>query len=262
MSLFINETGTPAAPTIIFLHGIGGAGWMWKPQLAHFNDYHCLIPDLPGHGKSHQEPWISLEATAAVIADLIRTRATKGQAHIVGLSLGAYIAAQLLSSEPDLVDHAILSGLCVLPLPRLWLMRVMGYVLVPLMRTRLFLRVNAKALHIPEEHYAEYQSVMRQMSRLAFLRASNDAGTFRMPSNFGEVKQPTLVLAGEREHPLIIESTKVVTTTLPHAVGRLAPDVGHGWSGENPALFNAASHAWINDLTLPHELLNLPGAAR
>ena len=28
MSLFINETGTPAAPTIIFLHGIGGAGWM------------------------------------------------------------------------------------------------------------------------------------------------------------------------------------------------------------------------------------------
>ena len=47
MALYIQETGSVTTPTIVFLHGGGGAGWMWQPQIDQLSDFHCLVPDLP-----------------------------------------------------------------------------------------------------------------------------------------------------------------------------------------------------------------------
>ena len=52
MAFYVNEIGPASAPTLVFLHGGGGGGWMWQPQLEAFTDYHCLVPDLPEHGRS------------------------------------------------------------------------------------------------------------------------------------------------------------------------------------------------------------------
>src|SRR5689334_24179757 len=95
-SLYVEETGKPAAPSLIFIHGIGVSGWMWKPQLAAFPDFHCLNVDLPGHGKSNQIKWVSMVDTTDQIVEIIQTRATNGRAYIVGLSLGGHIALTLL----------------------------------------------------------------------------------------------------------------------------------------------------------------------
>ena len=54
MSLYVQETGTPGAPTVVFLHGVGTSGWMWEKQIAALTDFHCLNVDLPptaGYGK-------------------------------------------------------------------------------------------------------------------------------------------------------------------------------------------------------------------
>lgn len=258
MSLSLLEIGTPGAPTIVFLHGAGAAGWMWRPQLAAFADYHCLVPDLPGHGGSNQVPWGALGDVAAQLVELIRQRASGGRAHIVGLSLGAYLAAQILNDAPEVVERAVLSGLCVLPLPYPRLMRVMGAVMAPLMKTGPVLRANAKALRLPPELFEAYATTMRTMSPQSFKQASADAGAFRMPANLGQAMCPTLVVAGAREHRLIIESTRLVAEALPAGVARLAPQVGHGWSGENPALFNQTVSAWLASAPLPAALLPLP----
>ena len=48
MPLFTHEIGPSTASTLVFLHGGGGAGWMWQPQIEVLkNDYHLLVPDLP-----------------------------------------------------------------------------------------------------------------------------------------------------------------------------------------------------------------------
>ncbi len=46
------ECGDTSGPLIVFIHGGGVSGWMWKKQLEYFTNYHCLVPDLPGHGNS------------------------------------------------------------------------------------------------------------------------------------------------------------------------------------------------------------------
>lgn len=121
-TLYVNEIGNLSAPSILFIHGIGVAGWMWKQQIATFPDYHCLNVDLPGHGKSNHVPWVSLADTADQIASIIRERATNGKAHIVGLSLGGHVGLAVLERHPEVVDHAVISGVTDGPMPnQMWL---------------------------------------------------------------------------------------------------------------------------------------------
>lgn len=253
--VFVHEAGPARAPTIVFLHAIATSGWMWQRQIADLAEYHCIVPDLPGHGQSAQVAWASLDETTDLVAEIIRRRATGGRAHIVGLSLGSYVGLRLTSRASEVVDRAVLSGLNVLPLPGFGLMSVMGYALLPFLKTNAFVRANAKALRVPEESYAEYSQSVRQLSRRAYLRASGDAGRFRLPANAASINVPTLLVAGGREHPLILRSMKEIVAALPNAEGRIAPDVGHGWNGEQPELFSQTIRAWISQAPLPSQLL-------
>lgn len=76
-------------------------------SLSHF---HCLNVDLPGHDKSDHGTWVSLADTADKIAEIIPVRSTNAQAHIVGLSLGVYIALVLLEHHDNMVDGVVISG--------------------------------------------------------------------------------------------------------------------------------------------------------
>jgi pimeloyl-ACP methyl ester carboxylesterase len=254
MSLYIEETGDPDGKPVIFLHAISTSGWMWSAQTERLNEYRNLRVDLPGHGRSHQVPWISLQDTAHQVAEIIRNRAG-GKAHVVGLSLGAYVAAELLANEPAVVDHAILSGLNVLPLPNPALMKIMGYAMLPFIKSSAFINMNAKTLNIPASEREGYAQTVRQTSRRAFLRASEDAANFRLSPKLKNANAPTLVVAGENEVDLIRQSIPLLVNTLPNARGFLAPGVGHGWNGEAPDLFAHMIRAWIENKPLPPELI-------
>lgn len=91
MSLYVQEFGPTGAPTVVFLHGGGVAGWMWQPQIEQLNDFHCLVPDLPEQGQSVDEKPFTIQDSAERIAELIQLRAHNGKSHVVGLSQGAQI---------------------------------------------------------------------------------------------------------------------------------------------------------------------------
>src|SRR5205085_5456273 len=114
----LTESGPASAPTIIFLHGRGLGGWSWRRQVQALEaDYHCLVPDLPGHGHTHDAGDFSITAAATQIAKLIHERAHNGRAHLVGVSLGAQVGVALMAVAARLVDHAVFSGVSVRPYP-------------------------------------------------------------------------------------------------------------------------------------------------
>ena len=55
MDLFVRESGPVGAPAIVFLHGGEFSGRSWQPVVERMQRYHCLVPDLPQHGKSFQQ---------------------------------------------------------------------------------------------------------------------------------------------------------------------------------------------------------------
>ncbi len=80
-------------------------------------DYHLLLPDLPASGKSKDIQPFSKQLSAKLLAELIQKRALTGKAHVVGLSLGAHVAIELVSRSPDLVDAVFVSGFEVFSAP-------------------------------------------------------------------------------------------------------------------------------------------------
>ena len=117
MDLFMRESGAVGAPAIVFLHGGEYSGRSWQPVVDRLQGYHCLVPDLPQHGRSIRHRPFEMAGAAAAVAELIRSRVPKGRAHVVGFSLGAQVSVQLLATEPALVDRAVLCGTIVDVMP-------------------------------------------------------------------------------------------------------------------------------------------------
>ncbi len=82
----------------------------WAVHAANLADeFHVLTPDLPGHGASADDPF-TLDGAADAVAALIEREAHGGQAVLVGLSLGGYVAMALAARRPELVSGLAVSG--------------------------------------------------------------------------------------------------------------------------------------------------------
>lgn len=84
--------GTP----LVLIHGFGGNWRMWKPVLAELEKHHrVIVPTLPGHSGGLP---INRRATPTAIADALAVQLrARGldQAHVVGQSLGGYMAVEM-----------------------------------------------------------------------------------------------------------------------------------------------------------------------
>jgi pimeloyl-ACP methyl ester carboxylesterase len=254
MSLYVHETGTPGAPGVVFLHGVGASGWMWERQIAALADFDCLNVDLPGHGKSNEETWVSLTDTADQVAMLIQARATSGQAHVVGLSLGGHVALALLEHHADVLDRVVISGVTAAPMPNRALLPAQLGLMSVLLKRRWFARMQARSLPLPPDKRAAFTDNLLAMSMQAYRRIWQEAVQFHVSAFLQQVDTPTLITAGSRESKIITQAVATIADLMPNAQGRLAPGLGHGWNVEAPDLFTAMVRAWITGAPLPYGL--------
>lgn len=258
MSLYIHETGNPEAPTIVFLHGIGASGWMWKPQVSALSDFHCLAVDLPGHGQSNDILWVSLNDTASQIFEIIQSHSANERAHVVGLSLGGYITLVLLDNYAQSVERAIISGVTSSPMPNRAFLRPQLWLTAVLWKQGWFAKSLARSYNLSPDMEAELVENMRAMSMAAYKAIYREAAEFEVPASLASVDVPTLIVAGGNETKIIKDAVADISQLMPNAQGLLAPGLGHGWNVQNPDWFNAMVRAWISDRPLPHELQSYP----
>jgi len=85
---------------LLFLHGAAGAG-SWLPFMETLSQTHdVIVPEHPGFGKSDTPGWLdSISDLAYFYLDLIRQLGLEG-AHVVGTSLGGWIAAEMAIRDP------------------------------------------------------------------------------------------------------------------------------------------------------------------
>ncbi len=101
-----NGSGDP----VLFIAGTGGAGRTWHiHQIPRFLSagYRCVTFDNRGIGATEEAgdftPEQMIADTAALIEDVIG-----GPTRIVAISMGAYIAQELMLTRPELVTQAVL----------------------------------------------------------------------------------------------------------------------------------------------------------
>jgi len=260
MPLYVDESGTAGAPSLVFLHGIGASGWMWWRQTAALADLHCLNVDLPGHDKSNHITWVSLADTATQITALIQSRATSGRAHVVGLSLGGYVALLLLEHYAERIDRVVISGVTAAPMPnRVWLNPQL-WLTSALMRRRWYMNMQARALGLPPAQQIAFVDNWLAMSMQTYRRIFEEAADYFVSPALQHISNPTLVVAGGRESEIIRQAVDVIPRLMPNSQGRLAPGLGHGWNVEAPDLFNSMVRAWVTGSPLLEHLQPVPGA--
>jgi pimeloyl-ACP methyl ester carboxylesterase len=260
MALFTQEFGLSNAPTIVFLHGGGVGGWMWKPQIAQLQgEYHLLVPDLPEHGQSIEVKPCTLQNAAAQVADLIRTRAHGGRAHVVGLSLGAQTTIELLSQSPEVVDRAVASGPLMRPLPGIGTTNLMAKMYWPFRNMKWLVKWNMQGLGVPAEYFEEFRKDTASLTIDGFVRMTMANGNNHVPPNLQAVTVPTLLLVGEKELKIMKESVRDLLAVMPSAQGYIVSGAIHNWSMQLPDLFTQTVKAWIAGKTLPGALVTLQG---
>jgi pimeloyl-ACP methyl ester carboxylesterase len=267
MSLFCHEHHKERKASIVFLHGGGIGSWMWDPQVKYFSDYHCIVPDLPAHGRSAGTPLTTVPAMADMIAEVIRTYAHGSRAHVVGLSLGAQITVALLSQAAELVDHAVVSSALLRDMGLHWLYspKMIRFLFCwgfePFKNNRRYIELNMQLRPTVPWKYVDkvfednrYYTIDTFMA----LMAANQA--FLFPPGLEKVQAPVLICCGRKEFKAVRQSTVDLATALPHACailvdpqGKLPLGYEHAWNLNLPDLFNRTVRAWIEDKPLPDE---------
>jgi gamma-D-glutamyl-L-lysine dipeptidyl-peptidase len=102
----------PDKAPVILIHGATQTGLScWRlvaPLLA--RQYHVIVPDCRGHGKSRNpEKTYAFKELAADIAGLVKTLGYS-RAHIIGHSNGGNVALVTLVEHPEIVQSAVIQG--------------------------------------------------------------------------------------------------------------------------------------------------------
>ena len=273
MTLFFEEFGPRHAETIVLLHGGGGAGWMWRPQVdALQDDYHLLVPDLPEQGRSIEAGPFTISNAAEQVAALIGEHASEGRVHLVGLSEGAQVVVQLLALRPELAVTAIASSALVRPIPGAGVLSSPGMLrwsyrlsVAPLRNADWWIRWNMRAAAgVPDAYFPQFRESFRSLSESGFvdLMAANQA--FRVPDGLDRAASRVLAVCGSGEYEAMKLSARDIAAAVPggqasevqHAE-KLSVAQQHNWNMTAPALFTEMVRAWVTGGELPCELVPL-----
>jgi pimeloyl-ACP methyl ester carboxylesterase len=224
--MYIAESGDKDAPAIVFIHGGGISGWMWRGQVTAFQDYHCIVPDLPEHGKSMNESPITIANCADRLAELIKSKVQSGKAHLVGHSIGAKIIVEMLSRHSDVVDHAVIVSALFRPIT-----------LLNLSCNRLTYRMSVSMLK--HKRLLDFQ-----VKQFGFLGNSD---RLNLSNDFKSLTVDSL----DRIYGELFKHLKLpLVRAMPHAKGILFKGSMHDIPWKAADDFNKTIREWIDDKEL------------
>lgn len=257
-NLHIVETGQENNETVIFLHAEGLAGWIWNEQVKAFPDYHCMVVDLPEHGQSSGVKPFTIARAAEMVVDLIRTRAHNGRTHLVGQSLGAQVAVQILATHPEMLDHTLLTGTLLRTSPhKETLLKLVDHIFKnyePVKDTRFFIKAYMRTYNIPKVYFDQFQVSTQQISGDALNRVLHENLFFKIPLGLEKVRVPVLVMMGEKDYKVIKESVHDLVQVLPNSKAYMVPKTGHMWNIESPKIFNSVLRNFLTGNPFPDEI--------
>jgi 3-oxoadipate enol-lactonase len=241
---------------LLFIHGLGSSIRDWENQIPRFAErYRVVALDLRGHGRSDKPPGpYSSKLFADDIAALIRS-IDIGPAHLVGLSLGGFIACQLAVDHGDLVRSLIVVN-SVPDLPRDTLrdrFRIKSTILLRqlivrffgmqalgrFLSTKLFPRGDQEGLR---QAFVERWS---ENDKRAYLSSLATVPTWNLEHRLTSIICPTCLISGEHDFfPLALK--EAYAKKMPDARLVVIPNSGHFTPLDEPERFNEAVMSFLS----------------
>ncbi|MEC7118448.1 MAG: alpha/beta hydrolase [Pseudomonadota bacterium] len=248
MAWLTNHSSKKQRGTLLLLHGLSAEKAHWLRFARYFvKDYRVLIVDLPAHGQTGYQAGrdYSTQAQAERILALL-DYLNIDQAHVVGNSMGGFIAQRLACLAPKRVASLALFDAAGLPARS-----------HSALETALRTERNPFLLHSLAEFdafmgLAAYKlpwmpsQVRVMMARQYYERRERWFDIFMhmlreiyphswLMEQIGQIKMPTMVLWGEKDGLLDVDMLAHYEELLPHAQIVKLPNTGHLPMMERPA---------------------------
>ena len=244
----VRQSGDPAHPPVLLLHGIGRSLEDWDPQHDRLSAGHRVISvDLPGFGLSEPMPGrVTLAGLAEGVAATVAALGEQRPVHVMGNSLGGAVAMRMLATEPARIATLTLVnsagfGKEVTPTLRILAVPGLGKQLLRRIDARSAYRIERSLFHdreyVTEERVAfALRVAARPDNARVFLETARELGTLRgvraarrqpLLHQVAAHPRPSLIVWGDRD--LILPATHLTAAraAFPHAKTHLFADTGH-----------------------------------
>ena len=115
----ILEFGNKSEDIIVLIHGFESPYQIWYDYIEHYqNDYHIIVPILPGHNPNKKEEFVSFDLCARELEDFIIDKYGNHVYAIYGMSMGGVLAANIWQNGRLHIDKIIMESSPLLTLPR------------------------------------------------------------------------------------------------------------------------------------------------
>ncbi|MCL6447528.1 MAG: alpha/beta hydrolase [Armatimonadetes bacterium] len=228
------EAGT--SPTaVIYIHGSGGTGYVWKNQLRVRVPGFCQVTvDLPGHGRSAGAGARTIEEYSSFIRDF--ARAVFGAPVVLaGHSMGGAVAMSFALVYPEYLKGLILAGTGAR-------LRVAPAVLEAVQDPEKSAALRGYAYSpktspaVVEEAEKEADLTPAQVRYNDFLACDR----FDIMDRVKEIRVPTLVVCGEDDVLTPVKYSRYLEANIPGARLAVIPAAGHMVMREQPEEVNKA----------------------
>jgi pimeloyl-ACP methyl ester carboxylesterase len=239
-----------SGPFVLFVHGLAYSrrGWGPGPQLL-ADEFRVVLLDNRGVGESDAPP--GPYSVPQMVGDAVTVLDAVGaaRAHVVGVSLGGYIAQELAVTRPERVEKLVLLSTAVaagdgaLPMPQ---RGIDGFTRFPQLSREEGLRLlveNSLGDHAVRERPELVDEVYRyRLEHAPPLEAwqaqfAAGAGFLHTSRPIEEIQAPTLVLHGGADAIVDPRNAELLAQRIPNARLETIPDRGHLAMWQEPEWF-------------------------
>lgn len=250
VDIYFEQHGESGEP-LVLMHGYTGDITDWRFQVPEFSrTCRVLVMDHRGHGRSDAPRERESYTIEQMASDSLALTESLGleRYHLVGHSMGGAIAQEMALSNAGRLMSLTLHDTA----HRFDMASTDAMVKFREDRFRAAEEEgmeSAAAIEypvpnppfMPQERIEETRERLSAMSVDAFIGAWNGLRAWPGTADrLGNIKTRTMVIYGDLDNPLLIESSKHMAAAIPGATLEVIPQAAHSPQYERPELFNAA----------------------
>jgi pimeloyl-ACP methyl ester carboxylesterase len=232
----VNACGPEDAPPLVLLPGAAISSTMWYPNVGALSrTYRVYAPDIIGEmGKSVSTRPIAKPADYVDWLIDVFDGLRLGQAHVVGISLGGYLALKLAHSAPERVAKLVLlSPATLLAIRPQFYFRIAAAILVP------FLSAETRQTLFLGTASSNAAPAIKQLMTPTDFRYKMSFPKVNTDDELRQIQASTLLLLGE--HEIIYNprtALKRATKLIPRLEADIIPGAGHALNLDQPERVN------------------------
>lgn len=234
---------------LLLIEGLGYASWMWYRQVPELSrHFEVIVFDNRGVGGSDMpDEKYALADMAGDAAGLLSALGIP-RAHLLGASMGGFIAQEMALRYPEKVDRIVLGctsfgGRESIPIPeetRKAMFEVDGLDPEEVLRRNMALAFSPGYMKNNRGDFDRLISVRlaNPVPRYSWLRQAEAALGHDTSSRLREITQPALVCTGDLDRVVPMENSVMLAARLPDARLEIFRGAGHLFFIEQPEAFN------------------------